>query len=122
MKALEVSRKTTNLEFSLGLILDSETGLVQDVVFGKPAAEAGIAPGMTLVAVNGRAWTPEVIHEALKAGKNNTDALELLIRNTGYYSTVRVPYHEGDRYPHFVRNDRPDLLGNIIRPHAASMR
>jgi predicted metalloprotease with PDZ domain len=117
VKAGEGVRKLVNLEFSLGLTLD-EDGRVLDVAFDRPAHQAGIAPGMILVAVNGRAWSREVVHDALRAGKQTSTPLQLLVRNDDYYSTVSVDYHGGDRYPHLVRNSRPDLLTDIVRQHA----
>jgi predicted metalloprotease with PDZ domain len=82
-----------------------------------PAAVAGIGPGMKLVAVNSRQYTPEVLRDALKAGKNGTAPLELLIENTDYYKTYKIDYHGGERYPHLVRDDsKPDLLTEIYKP------
>ncbi len=46
-----------------------------DTVEGLPAAIAGIGPGMKLIAVNGRRYSPEVLRDALKAGR--TDAAPL---------------------------------------------
>jgi predicted metalloprotease with PDZ domain len=117
VKTEEAVRKLVNLEFSLGLSLD-EDGHVLDVAFGRPAYQAGIAPGMILVAVNGRAWSREVIHDALRAGKQSSTPLQLLVRNDDYYSTISVDYHGGDRYPHLVRNRHADLLSDIVRQHA----
>jgi hypothetical protein len=43
----------------------------------------------------------------------------LLVENTGVYKTYRLDYHDGERYPHLVRDaSRPDLLEQIIRPRA----
>ncbi len=43
--------------------------------------------------------------------------IELLVENTGYYKTVSLNYHAGERYPQFVRVDgAPDRLDDILRP------
>ncbi|HXY02956.1 MAG TPA: M61 family peptidase, partial [Terriglobales bacterium] len=82
-----------------------------------PAAQAGIGPGMKLVAVNGRRFSGDVLRDALRAGKNGSEPLQLLIENTDYFRTSNLNYHGGEKYPHLVRDgSRPDLLTDIIRP------
>ncbi|HZU21455.1 MAG TPA: M61 family peptidase [Terriglobales bacterium] len=110
-----------NLAYSLGLLLSRE-GRVADCIMNSPAYQAGISPGMTIVAVNGRRFSPDVIHDALAAGSNGSAPLELLVENSDYFKSVRVDYHGGNRYPHLVRQaNEPDLLGQIIKQHAASV-
>src|ERR1700757_1183629 len=94
-----------------------EGGGVIDTVEGMTAAKAGMGPGMKVVAVNGRRFSPEVLHAAIKAAKSSSDPIELLVENTEYYKTFKLDYHEGEKYPHLVRDpSRPDLLGEIIQP------
>ena len=99
---------------AVGLILNDD-GTISDTTEGMPAAKAGIGPGMKLVAVNGRRFSPEVLRDAVKATKNNAP-LELLIENTDYYKTYKIDYHGGEKYPHLVRDDsKPDLLTEILK-------
>ena len=115
------SEGDTNLSFSLGLLLNKE-GRVADSIVNSPAYNAGISPGMTVVAVNGRKYSAEVIHDALAEGKNSSAPLELLIVNGEYFKTVPINYHEGNRHPHLLRQaNQTDLLGQIIKQHAASV-
>ncbi len=101
--------------FSIGLEL-REDGTITDTIEGMPAAVAGIGPGMKLIAVNGRQYSPEVLRDALKAGKGGSAPLELLVENTDYYKTYKLDYHGGERYPHLVRDDsKPDLLTEIYK-------
>jgi hypothetical protein len=66
--------------------------------------------------VNGRRFTPEVFHDALAATKNSAEPMRLLIENTDYYRTFELNYHEGEKYPHLVRDDaKQDTLSEIIR-------
>jgi len=105
-----------NAEYSIGLLL-KESGNIIDTVEGMPAAKAGIGPGMKLVAVNGKRFTAETLSDALKAGKNSSDPLELLVENTDYFKTYKLDYHGGEKYPHLVRDEsKPDVLTEIIRP------
>ncbi|MGA9389282.1 MAG: M61 family peptidase [Candidatus Sulfotelmatobacter sp.] len=101
--------------YSIGLDL-REDGTIIDTIEGMPAAVAGIGPGMKLIAVNGRQYSPEVLHDALKAGKESNSPLELLVENTDYYKTYKLDYHGGERYPHLVRDEsKPDLLTEIYK-------
>jgi len=125
MRAREGSAKTSDLTYSLGMSIgreDGGSGVVNDVVFGMPVAKAGIMPGMKIVAVNSRAWSPEVMRDALNAARNNPEPLELLVQNVEYFSTYKVDYHGGMRYPHLEPNGSPDVLADIIRQHAASVQ
>jgi predicted metalloprotease with PDZ domain len=119
MDAREKSGESIDLSFSLGLIATKQ-GDVRDVIVGSPAYAAGLAPGMKLIAVNGRKWSKDVVRAALRAGVNNQQPMSLLAENGEYYSTYQLNYHEGERYPHLVRTDgQPDILDEIIRPLAA---
>jgi len=117
-KAEESTFKVVNLTYSLGLSL-TEDGNVRDIIPGYPAAQAGIGPGMQIVAVNGRKFSKDVIHDAIKAAKGGTQAIELLVANDEYFRTVPVNYHEGEKYPSLVRDEsKPDVLSEIIKPLA----
>lgn len=114
-KDLERQRKIINAAYSIGLWI-REDGDIVDIVQGLPAANAGIAPGMKLVAVNGRRFTPHALHDALKMGMSNAQPLALLVENADYFQTCNVNYHDGEKYPHLVRDEsKPDLLSEIIK-------
>jgi predicted metalloprotease with PDZ domain len=118
-QAGEDSRHMLNATYSIGLILN-ETGAVIDSVIGSPAYQAGVGPGMRVVAVNGRKFTTSGLNEAL-ASKDNAP-LELLVENAEYYKTVRIDYRDGKRYPHLLRDpSKPDVIADIIRQKAATV-
>jgi predicted metalloprotease with PDZ domain len=109
------SRRSVNAIYSLGLVLSSD-GSIADTVEGMPAAKAGVGPGMKLIAVNSRRFSPDVLREALRAAKNNATPIDLLVENTDYYKTYKIDYHGGEKYPHLVRdNSKPDLLTEILK-------
>ena len=115
LRGVESNYHVVGGAFSIGLEL-REDGTITDTTEGMPAALAGIGPGMKLIAVNGRQYSPEVLRDALKAGKVGTAPLELLVENTDYYQTYKLDYHGGERYPHLVRDEsKPDLLTEIYR-------
>ena len=116
VKDSEENGKAMDASYSIGLLLKEEGGIV-DTIEGSPAALAGIGPGMKLVAVNGRAFSTDVLRDALLAGKTGSEPLELLIENTEYYKTYKLDYHGGEKYPHLVRDDaKQDMLSDIIKP------
>jgi predicted metalloprotease with PDZ domain len=100
---------------ALGLSLRDDGG-INDTVEDEIAAKAGIGPGMKLVAVNGRRFTPEVLRDAIKAAKGSSGTIDLLVENTDYYQTYKLDYHGGEMYPHLVRDEsKPDLLSEILK-------
>jgi predicted metalloprotease with PDZ domain len=101
--------------YTIGLRLREDGGVI-DTIEGGTAAKAGIGPGMKVVAVNGRHFSLEVLHGAIKAAKGATDPIELLVENTDYYKTFKLNYHDGEKYPHLVRDEsKPDLLSDILK-------
>ncbi len=120
LQAGEKLSHTVDLSDSIGMTVHQEKkeeeGTIVDVIPAMAAAAAGIAPGMQLVAVNGKHWSPEVLRSALKA----RGPLQLLVENIGYYRTYDVVYHDGPRFPHLERvHGRADVLGEIIKPRTS---
>ena len=116
VRANEYGDRKLDARYSIGLHLLAD-GTVEDVVEGMPAAKAGMGPGMKITGVNGRRFTEEVFHDGLRATKNSSAPLELLVENTDYYRVFKIDYREGEKYPHLVRDEsKPDLLTDIIKP------
>jgi predicted metalloprotease with PDZ domain len=114
-RASERDDKSVDVHYSLGLILNTEGG-IRDTIENMVAAKAGIGPGMRIVAVNGRRFTLEGLHDAIRSAKSGTAPIELLIENTDYFRTYKLDYHDGEKYPHLVRDEsKPDLLTQIFR-------
>jgi predicted metalloprotease with PDZ domain len=102
--------------YTLGIGLDGGGG-IGDVLAGSLADKAGLAPGMRIVAVDGRAFSRDVFEQAIRSAKDAATPIELLTENAGYYRTVQIDYHGGPRYPVLERiAGRKDLLAEIIRP------
>ncbi|MBI3450172.1 MAG: M61 family metallopeptidase [Acidobacteria bacterium] len=118
--AIEKLDEIVALDDSLGMTLKKGDGSVVDVVPGLPAYAAGMGPGMKIVAVNGRKFSKDVVKEAVAATKTSTSPLDLLVENGEYFKTFSIDYHGGARYPHLEAiPGKPDVLGDIIKPHAA---
>ena len=102
--------------YSLGLHI-SHQGVLRDVLFYSPAYKADLGPGMKIVAVNGRAYTDALMHDAIRNSKTTQAPIELIVENTAYFRDVKIDYHGGERYPHLERVDsKPDMLDEILQP------
>jgi predicted metalloprotease with PDZ domain len=113
---LEESEGGLDARWSLGMRVGT-TGHIGDVIVGSMAEKAGIGPGFKVIAVNGRAFAPELLRAAIKDAVGKGPAIELILENTGYYKTVRIEYHDGEKYPQLVRVDgTPDRLDDILAP------
>jgi len=115
-QALEKLVKFADFSYSLGFIVALD-GKLDDVLVGSPAYQAGLGPGMKLVAVNGRKWTPPVLRAAIKVAEGNSAPIELLVENAQFFQTYSISYHEGDKNPHLERvSGQPDLLSTLLNP------
>src|SRR5690606_10647255 len=90
-------------------------GDIMDVRWDSPAFNAGLGSGTGVIAVNGQAYSQDVLEDAIKAAKGTTAPIELLVKEFDRYRTVRIDYHGGLRYPHLERIEgRPDYLTPIL--------
>jgi predicted metalloprotease with PDZ domain len=122
----EIATHVTDVQFSLGILVRDSGGEnsdeISDVIPGSPAALAGIAPGMKLVAVNGRKWNSDDLHAAIKQAKGGQAPIDLLIENEDFFQTYHVDYHGGERYPHLEKiGGKLDLLGEIAKMKAPAV-
>ena len=115
-QAEEKLANVANFSYSLGFSVNKE-GKLDDVIVGSPAYQSGLGPGMKLVAVNGRKWSPSILRAALKAAQAGGPPMEFLVENAQFFKSYAVDYHGGDRNPHLERvSDQPDILGEILKP------
>jgi predicted metalloprotease with PDZ domain len=110
----ESSRHLYNFTWSIGLTMNKQ-GQINDVRWNGPAFKAHVSTGATLVAVNGQAYTRDVLKDAIAAAKSGKSPIQLLLKYQGGYRTVPVDYHGGLQYPHLVRIEgTPDYLSEMI--------
>jgi predicted metalloprotease with PDZ domain len=118
-KAVLSEMKQTDAWFSAGLMVRAD-GTIADVRMGSPAFQAGLGPITKLVAINGHAYTEDVLKQAIRAAKGTTDPIELIVSSDNEFRTVRLDYHDGEKYPRLERvQGTPDLLDEILKPLAA---
>ena len=114
----EKRSKDVRREWSIGLRIDKDDVIVDTNERGA-AAKAGVGPGMTLIAVNGKKYTADVLDAALVDAQRAHEPIELLVENADYFKTFKVQYNDGPRYPHLVPiAGQPDLLGTVLAPRA----
>jgi predicted metalloprotease with PDZ domain len=115
-KKLEARRKIADFSYSLGFVIGRENKL-GDVLWDGPAYRAGLTAGTQLVAVDGVSYDKDRLQAIIKAAKTGGEAIELLVKNGDRYSTVRIDYHDGLRYPHLTRDTNvPARLDEILAP------
>jgi predicted metalloprotease with PDZ domain len=104
--------------YSYGMDI-SEKGVVNDVRSDSPAWKAGLAPDMTILAVNGQEFSPDVLEYAIRSAQHSSAPISLIVKQTGWFQTLSMNYHDGIRYPHLERIEgTPDMLASIVAPHA----
>jgi predicted metalloprotease with PDZ domain len=109
-------RGQLDLQYSLGMLMQTG-GTIVDVIPGTPAARAGLAPGMNVVAVNGRRFSPQALRDGLRHSQPTSAPLVLLVNRDDDFMTLNVDYHGGERYPCLERDEtKPDLLSTILSP------
>jgi predicted metalloprotease with PDZ domain len=114
--------KTVDAYFSLGLLIKDD-GTIGEVRFFSPAFEAKLSPGEKIVTINGRAFSPATLQQALterKSGYASSDAAEpiyMTVRIGSAEREVSVIYHGGERFPLLERNaNTPDVLSDLLAP------
>ena len=95
------------------------SGALTDVREGSPAWNAGMAPGMKLVAVDGQKFSPGVLQYELRKAAKDSVPTRFTVAQDGGVRTIAVGYFGGPRYPHLVRiAGTPNMLAKIMAPHA----
>jgi hypothetical protein len=75
-----------------------------------------LTPGLTIVAVNMRAYKTDLLKDAIKANKDGSAPIDLLVREGDALRHVRIDYRDGLRYPRLERiAGTPDRLTDILR-------
>ena len=94
---------------------------VTDVREGSPAWTAGMAPGMKIAAVDGQAYSDDVLKYISTQAEHSDGPTDFLVQQDSWYHTYQVTYHGGPKYPHLERiAGKRDMLAKIMAPHAGS--
>ena len=72
--------------FSLGVTLSAD-GTIDDILTESSAFKAGLAPGMKIIAIDGRKFSGDILTNALKAHKGRTTPMQLIVCNEDFVKT-----------------------------------
>ncbi len=115
VKAVEARRHFTDMTYSIGVAVSAK-GEIADVRWDGPAFNAGLSPGMTVVAVNNKEFSGDALKDAVTEAKTGKAPIELLVKNFDEYKTIRIDYHDGLKYPHLERDKSvPDTLTTLYK-------
>lgn len=120
MGADDALRHMNNQWYTYGIRINKDD-MVTDVREGSPAWSAGMAPGMKITAVDGQAYSHDVLKYVLTQARHSNGPTAFLVQQDDWFRTLNVDYHGGPQYPHLVRiSGTPDMLAKIMAPHAGS--
>ncbi|HVI53938.1 MAG TPA: hypothetical protein VM621_02660 [Luteibacter sp.] len=112
----EIDAGARDFSSAIGLGI-GKGGVVKAVSWNGPAFRAGFAPGARIDAVNGQAYTPERLEDALKAA--TPAPVQLTTTMDGTSSTVVLRPTGPLRYPHLQRIEgTPDRLRTLLTPRS----
>jgi predicted metalloprotease with PDZ domain len=102
--------------YSIGINVKKDA-MIADVWPGTPAYDAGLGPRITILAVDGQAYSDDVLNAAIAHPKNGK--ITLLARNFDTVKTYEIQYAGGVRYPHLEPiPGAHDYLSEILAPHS----
>jgi predicted metalloprotease with PDZ domain len=110
VKASDEQRKRVDLRFSIGVELDDKDGTVTQVVWDSPAFKAKLTESAQILAVNGTAYSADVLKDAIRAAKDATLPIDLIVKTGDRFQVVSIDYHNGLRYPHLERDESTAAL------------
>jgi predicted metalloprotease with PDZ domain len=99
---------------SIGISVKAD-GTLENVWWDSPAFNAGVTPDMQLTAVNGSAFTADVLRTAIVAAEKSQSPLKLLLKRGTEFEAIDIDYHAGLRYPRLERVEgKPNRLDAIL--------
>jgi predicted metalloprotease with PDZ domain len=115
LKASDSERKRVSLRYSIGVDLDDKDGSILQVLWDSPAFKAKLTESAQILAVNGTAYTADLLKQAIKAAKDSKSPIELIVKSGDVFRVIDLDYHGGLRYPHLERDASvPAMLDDIL--------
>jgi predicted metalloprotease with PDZ domain len=100
--------------YSVGMDVGKD-GSIWDVWPGTPAYDAGLGPHMTILAVDGLAYSADALNASIAHPRDGK--ISLVVRNFDSVETHEMHYAGGVRYPHLERiAGKHDYLSEILEP------
>jgi predicted metalloprotease with PDZ domain len=117
LKGSDDQRKRVNLLFSIGIEIDDKDkeGSIMQVIWDSPAFKAKLTEDAQILAVNGAAYSADILKDAIRSAHSAKSPIELIIKTGDRFMVANVDYHDGLRYPHLEREpSEPARLDDIV--------
>jgi len=114
-KTVDADRKRTTLTHSVGLTINEKNATIMDVLWDGPAFKAKLTEGMEILAVNGIAYSADVLKAAIRSAEQSSAPIELIVKQQDRFRVASIDYHGGLRFPHLERDASvPARLDDIL--------
>tara|TARA_R110002094_G_scaffold108291_9_gene106330 strand:+ start:495 stop:2435 length:1941 start_codon:yes stop_codon:yes gene_type:complete len=109
-------RKQMDLSHSVGLVMGGK-GMIKSVVWDSPAFRAGLKAGLTISAINGKAYGDAALKQAIEENRGQEGTIEIFAKNGEAYHNFMVDHSGGLRYPALekITGEGADQEGGIDR-------
>jgi predicted metalloprotease with PDZ domain len=117
LSASDDQRKHVSLQFSIGIEIDDkdQAGMVSEVLWNSPAFNANLTKGARILAVNGTAYSADLLKDAIRSAHGTQSSIDLIVKTGDRFMSASLNYHDGLRYPHLVREEsQPARLDDIL--------
>ena len=105
-----------NVTYSIGLSV-AKDGEATAVIWDSPAFNAGMDVGTVIQAVNGTAYSGDVLKAAIVAAQTSKEPIKLLVKSGPRYREVAIDYHGGPRYPRLQKTGTGETgLDKLLMP------
>ena len=105
-----------NVTYSIGLSV-AKDGEATAVIWDSPAFKAGMDVGTVIQAVNGTAYSGDVLKAAIFAAQTSKEPIKLLVKSGPRYREVAIDYHGGPRYPRLQKTGTGETgLDKLLMP------
>jgi predicted metalloprotease with PDZ domain len=117
--ATEDQRKRIDLLNSIGIEINDkdsgQEGMIDQVIWDSPAFKGKVTEGAQILAINGIAYSPDVLKDAIREAHSRQQPIELILKTGDRYRVANLDYHDGLRYPHLERDTaEPARLDEIL--------
>ncbi len=108
-----------DLLYSIGIRINDRDmpGSIGEVLWNGPAYRAKLTAGDQILAVNGTAYSADILKDAIRSARTSSSPIELIVKSAEHFVVVHIDYHGGLRYPHLERDrSQPARLDSILAP------
>jgi predicted metalloprotease with PDZ domain len=108
--------KSSNLSYSGGLVVGAN-GAIEAVIWNSAAFDAGLTVGDTLVAINDRPFSDDVLKAEITAAKTSKAPIRLLVKTADRLRSVDLNWSGGLRYPRFEKTGTSETaMDKLLAP------